>query len=273
MTKGGDQGREVADLTDLLDAAEQFAVAAGALTLRHFGALLSADAKSDGSPVTVADREAERYLREQIHSAFPTHSVLGEEFGEEVGSDPIRWILDPIDGTRAFMRGVPLYAVLIGIEVAGKAVVGVAHFPPLGETVSAAIGRGCRWMVQGASEAFPARVSDVSDLSDATVLVTDPRIALSPTLGDGWKGLAGEVDLARGWGDAYGHLLVATGRAEVMVDPILAPWDAAPFLPILREAGGKFTDFSGVETIHGGRGISTNGHLHAEVLARLSPAA
>jgi fructose-1,6-bisphosphatase/inositol monophosphatase family enzyme len=170
------------------------------------------------------------------------------------------------------MRGVPLYGVLIGIEVDGEAAVGVAHFPPLGETVSAANGLGCRWRVQGAPAPRPARVSDVSELSDAAVLVTDPRIALSPSLGEGWKRLAAQVDLARGWGDAYGHLLVATGRAEIMVDPILAPWDAAPFLPILREAGGKFTDFSGVETIHGGRGVSSNGHLHAEVLSKLNPA-
>lgn len=272
MTKEKGRPGSATDLAGLLDAAERFAVAAGELTLKHFGALLSAEAKSDGSPVTIADREAERYLRAQIRSAFPTHSILGEEFGEEAGSDPIRWILDPIDGTRAFMRGVPLYAVLIGIEVEGEAVVGVAHFPPLGETVAAATGLGCHWTVRGASEAFPARVSALSELSDATVLVTDPRIALSPSLGEGWRQLATRADLARGWGDAYGHLLVATGRAEVMVDPILAPWDAAPLLPILKEAGGKFTDFSGVETIHGGGGVSSNGLLHAEVLARLNSA-
>jgi histidinol phosphatase-like enzyme (inositol monophosphatase family) len=260
------------DLGALLDAAERFAVAAGELTLLHFGALLAAESKSDGSPVTVADREAERYLRSQIRAAFPTHAILGEEFGEERGSDPIRWILDPIDGTRGFMRGVPLYGVLIGIEVEGEAAVGVAHFPPLGETVAAASGLGCRWRVRGAEESRPARVSEISTLSDATVLVTDPRISLSTSLGEGWRKLAAEVDLARGWGDAYGHLLIATGRAEVMVDPILAPWDAAPFLPILREAGGRFTDFSGVETIHGGRGVSSNGRLHADVLARLNPA-
>jgi histidinol phosphatase-like enzyme (inositol monophosphatase family) len=270
--KGPRNGGPSPDLAELLEAAERFAVAAGALTLKHFGALLAAEAKSDGSPVTIADREAERYLRTQIRTAFPTHTILGEEFGEEAGSAPVRWILDPIDGTRGFMRGVPLYGVLIGIEVEGEAAVGVAHFPPLGETVSAANGLGCRWMVRGASEARPARVSEITGLSDAAVLVTDPRVALSPSLGEGWKRLAAQVDLARGWGDAYGHLLVATGRAEIMVDPILASWDAAPFLPILREAGGRFTDFSGVETIHGGRGVSSNGHLHAEVLALLNPA-
>jgi fructose-1,6-bisphosphatase/inositol monophosphatase family enzyme len=168
------------------------------------------------------------------------------------------------------MRGVPLYGVLIGIEVEGEAAVGVAHFPALGETLAAANGLGCRWRVQGAAEARRAQVSTVTELSSATALLTDPGVALSPSAGPGWKALASEVDLTRGWGDAYGHLLVATGRAEIMVDPILAPWDAAPFLPILREAGGKFTDYSGAETIRGGNGVSSNGHLHAEALERLN---
>jgi histidinol-phosphatase len=162
------------------------------------------------------------------------------------------------------MRGVPLYAVLVGIEVEGEPAVGVAHCPPLRETVSAARGIGCRWNDRAAA------VSDTDDLSRAVVLTTDPEVVLAGPLEPGWNDLAGRAGLVRGCGDAYGHLLVATGRAEVMVDPVLSPWDCAPLVPILREAGGRFTDLGGSETIHGGSGVSTNGRLHPEVLRLLS---
>jgi histidinol phosphatase-like enzyme (inositol monophosphatase family) len=235
------------------------------VTLEHFGNIRSADAKEDGTPVTVADRTAEELLREEIRSRFPDHGILGEEFGEEAGSVPVRWILDPIDGTRSFMRGVPLYAVLIGIEVEGKPVVGVAHFPALGETVAAGSGWGCRWTRVSGGEK-PAHVSEVGDLGAACALTTDPATILSTSVGDGWRELCRRAGVVRGWGDAYGHILVATGRAEIMVDPVLSPWDAAALLPILSEAGGSFTDLDGKPTIHGGSGLSTNGRIHAAVL-------
>jgi len=253
------------DFAHLRQRAELFARAAGEVTLRYFGGRVSAESKGDGSPVTVADREAELLLRKLILTEFPHHGVLGEEFGESEGSESIRWILDPIDGTRSFMRGTPLYAVLIGIEVDGSPVVGVAHFPAMnGEMVSASRGGGCWW--NGA----PARVSGVSALEDAALLTTDPeRILASPGSGPGWRRLSRRAGLVRSWGDAWGHALVATGRAEVMVDPILSPWDAAPLLTILEEAGGTFTDLSGSATTHGGSGVSSNGLLHAEVLREL----
>lgn len=256
---------EPTELATWLGAAESFARAAGDLTLHHFGGVLKAEAKGDGSPVTIADREAEAYLRERISSRFPDHGILGEEFGEERAGAAVRWILDPIDGTRSFMRGVPLYGVLIGIEAEGEPVVGVAHFPALsGEMVSAARGMGCRW------DGRPARVSTVSRLADAALLTTDPeRILATPGPGPGWRRLARRVSVTRTWGDAWGHALVATGRAEIMVDPVLSPWDAAPLLTILTEAGGSFTDLGGHPGIHGGSGVSTNGLLHAAVLAEL----
>jgi len=255
---------------ELLRVAEAIALEAGALTMQHFGQVLEAEAKADGTPVTLADRAAERLLRERIRKAFPRHGILGEEFGEEVGLDPVRWILDPIDGTQAFMRGVPLYAVLIGVEVEGEAAVGVAHFPALGEMVSAGTGLGCRWYMRGQEGPAIARTSTINTLAMAATLTTDAARADASPLGPGWRALCESSRITRGWGDAYGHALVATGRAEVMVDPVLAVWDAAPLLPIVREAGGRFTDLQGNETIHGGAGISTNGPLHADVLAKLS---
>ncbi len=248
----------------LLESAERFAREAGEITLRYFGRRLGFEAKADGSPVTLADREAETRLRERIAERFPGHGVLGEEFGESVGTLPIRWILDPIDGTRSFMRGVPLYGVLIGVEVEGEPVVGVSYFPALDEMVSAASGVGCRW------NGSDARVSSTLHLRDAALLTTDPVAFPAGPLEDGWNRLAAACDITRSWGDAYGHALVATGRAEIMVDPVLSPWDAAPFLTILAEAGGMFTDLEGTATVRGGSGISTNGHLHDAVVKTLS---
>jgi len=254
----------------LLREAESIALEAGAITMEHFGRVLEAESKGDGTPVTLADRAAERHLRERIRATFPRHGILGEEFGEEAGLDPVRWVLDPIDGTQAFMRGVPLYAVLIGIEVEGEAAVGVAHFPALGETVSAGAGLGCRWYRQGGTGPETARTSAIDTLAMAASLTTEAARADASPIGPGWRTLCERSRITRGWGDAYGHALVATGRAEVMVDPVLAVWDAAPLLPILREAGGRFTDLHGNETTHGGSGVSTNGLLHADVLSILS---
>jgi histidinol phosphatase-like enzyme (inositol monophosphatase family) len=250
-----------ADVQALLDFALELAHAAGDHTLRWFGRQVDHAAKGDGSPVTVADREAEALMRERIARRFPDHGVLGEEFGETGPGARVRWILDPIDGTRSFMRGVPLYGVLVGVEVDGVASVGVAHFPPLRETVAAGAGLGCTWNGKA------CRVSPITRLSEALVLTTDHQAL---TLDAGWGELQRRAGTVRGWGDCYGHALVATGRAEVMVDPIMNPWDSAPFLPILTEAGGRFTTREGLETIHGGSAVSTNGALHQEVLEALA---
>jgi histidinol-phosphatase len=254
-------------LEELLEISQEWARAAGAITLKYFGGILASETKEDGTPVTVADRAAEALLREHIGQRYPSHGILGEEYGEENPGAYVRWILDPIDGTRSFVRGVPLYGVLIGIEIGGEPSVGVAHFPGLGETVAAALGEGCYW------NGGRAHVSQVSSLVAGAVLTTDPAALLDGPMASGWEQLVRSSALARTWGDCYGHILVATGRAEVMVDPILSPWDAAPFVPILSEAGGRFTDLAGVAGFHGGSGISTNGALHQEVLAILNAGA
>lgn len=252
------------DPADLLAHATRLAIEAGRVTLGYFGRVVEHDAKGDGSPVTVADREAEQLIRRGIEERWPDHSILGEEYGESRPGAPVRWILDPIDATRSFMRGVPLYGVLIGVEVEGDPVVGVAHFPPLGETVAAGRGMGCTLNGE------PCRVSSVDTIEDAVVLTTDVERVLSGPDGAGWRRLQQRASFSRTWGDCYGHALVATGRAEVQVDPIMKPWDAGPFLTIVTEAGGRFTTREGEATIHGGSGISTNGILHDEVLEELT---
>lgn len=253
-------GPEASLVRELLASAEDFADQAGAVVLRYFGAVVPGQAKADGSPVTAADREAEALLRELIGRRYPEHGILGEEYGESTPGAPVRWILDPIDGTRSFMRGVPLFGVLIGIEIDGVAAVGVAHFPALGEMVSAGLGEGATW------NGRPARASAVEKLEEALVLTTDVERIDGSAWGEGWRTLAAGAAFARTWGDCYGHILVATGRAEIMVDPVLKAWDAAPFLPILLEAGGRFTDFAGTPTIHGTCGLSTNAALHEAAL-------
>ncbi|MEM7414176.1 MAG: inositol monophosphatase family protein [Gemmatimonadota bacterium] len=260
MTVGSRSG----EVQSILDLAKRIAVQAGDVTLQYFGRVVEHDAKGDGSPVTIADREAEALLRSEIESAFPEHSILGEEYGASNEGARVQWILDPIDATRSFMRGVPLYGVLIGVEIEGESVVGVAHFPALGETVAAGDGLGCTWNGE------PCQVSDVDALSDAVVCTTDVERLLSRPIGPAWRSLQQQAAFSRTWGDCYGHLLVATGRIEVQVDPIMAPWDAGPFLTIAREAGGRFTTLDGAETVHGGSGVSSNGRLHDEVLRILS---
>jgi len=254
-----------AELRELLELAIDAARAGGERTLEYFGHDLQPETKADGSPVTVADRASEQAIRERIRSRFPDHHILGEE-GGSTGSDPrVTWIVDPIDGTKSFVRGVPLYGVLVGVEVEGHPLVGVAFLPALDELVEAAVGLGCR------RNGRPAQVSSVATLSDATVLTTSVRGI--EKRGIPFRRIIDATGLQRGWSDCYGHVLVATGRADVMIDPAVAVWDNAPFLPILQEAGGRFSDWTGRATIRGPDSLSTNGRLHEPMLALLRDAA
>lgn len=255
---------QATEIQELLDFAVALAHEAGDVTLKHYGGVVASDAKGDGSPVTIADREAEQLIRSRIEGRFPDHSILGEEYGESNPGARVRWILDPIDATRSFMRGVPLYGVLIGIEVEGVSAVGVAHFPPLRETVAAGRGLGCSW------NGRPCRASQVGRVEDAVICTTDVERILSRPEGDAWRELQRRCAFSRTWGDCYGHALVATGRIEAQVDPVMAPWDAGPFLTIATEAGGRFTDFGGNATVHGGSGLSANASLHDAILTALS---
>jgi histidinol-phosphatase len=248
------------ELQDLLDFAVEIAWLAGQSTLPHFQSGVPIETKADLSPVTIADREAERILRARIERQFPDDGIVGEEFGAVREDAPRRWILDPIDGTRSFVRGVPLYGVLVALEVGDEAVAGVIRFPALDETVCAARGLGCRW------NGRLARVSDVAELGEATILLTEAarpgrvstEYGAAPA---GWSELAARAALVRTWGDCYGHALVATGRAEVMIDPHMAVWDCAALRPVIEEAGGVFTDLAGRPTHRGGSAISTNSAL------------
>lgn len=249
---------------EFLDFAADAAWQAGRVTLAYFQTPIDVERKDDGSPVTIADRAGETLLRRLIERRFPDHDIVGEEQGASLRDSTHRWFLDPIDGTQSFVRGVPLYGVLVGLQVGGESVVGVACFPALGELVAAATGLGCWW------NGRRARVSEVAVLGDATVSCTD-AVELERLRPAEWRRVTRATRLQRGWGDCYGHCLVATGRIEVMLDPILSPWDSVALVPILTEAGGTFTDWTGCETVDGGNGISTNGHLFDQVMALITP--
>jgi fructose-1,6-bisphosphatase/inositol monophosphatase family enzyme len=293
----------------LLEAAAEVARLAGETALRHFKAGLAVERKRDGSPVTAADREAERAARAWIEQRFPEDGIVGEELGETRPEARRRWYIDPVDGTASFIRGVPLWGSLVGVtervegdgaggapgeravagaeaearsgaraaRIAGaesqarsgargapgeRVIAGAASFPALAEEIAAARGLGSWWNGRRCA------VSAVASLESATVLTTDERFAGDRAQREGWERLAARAGFSRSWGDCYGYLLVATGRAELMCDGRVHSWDAAPFVVILEEAGGVFTDWAGGATPFGGNAIATNAAL-AGTLRRL----
>jgi histidinol-phosphatase len=249
------------NLRPYLEFGIQIAYEAGRLTLGYFGTEAARpEFKADDTPVTVADREAERLIRGRIEARYPNHAILGEEYGETQGIDPDhRWILDPIDGTKSFVRGVPLYGVLIGLEIQDVCEVGAAYFPAIDEMVCAATGEGC--FLNGRRTYVSTR-----SLAQGIACYTDAASFGEHSRDAAWGRVLSAAGAVRGWSDAYGHALVATGRAELMLDPIMNPWDCGPFPPILREAGGFFGDWSGNETIYANEAMSTTQTLLPEVM-------
>ena len=252
------------ELQGLLEFSVELARGAGDITLKYFRKRPETTTKSDGSYVTVADREAEAYLRRQIAERYPDDSIVGEEEGETQGRSDRRWIVDPIDGTFAFVHGVPFYGVLIGLEIDGEMSVGVVNIPALDEIVSAAKGVGC--FLNGER----TRVSNTARLEDALLLCTDFTSCARYGFGRAAELLQARTKTSRTWGDCYGYVLVATGRAEVMLDPVMNLWDCAALLPIMEEAGGTFTDWRGVRTAAGNNSIATNGLLFDDVMGVVS---
>lgn len=249
-------------LQEYLEFITETAYLAGRLTLGYFQTGIRPDHKADQSPVTVADRLAEELIRSRIEKRYPAHAIIGEEFGaKEAQSASHCWYIDPIDGTKSFIRGVPLYAVLIGLEIEGQVQVGACYLPALDEMVAAATGLGCWW------NGRRAQVSSVSSLSQAVVTCTDAAKFARHGRGEAWERIQQAAWYRTGWGDAYGYCLVATGRAELMLDPIMNDWDCGPFPPILSEAGGYFGDWQGNVTIHAAEALATTQTLLPEVLS------
>ena len=249
-------------MKEYLDFAVGLSEEAGRITLSYFNKQIDVELKEDSSPVTVADRKTESLIREAIREKYPEHGILGEEFGAVETGSPYTWIIDPIDGTKSFIHGIPLYTVLIALLKNGEPSVGVIHNPPLGETAAAAVGMGCT--LNGST----CRVSPTASLEQANVQVTDPADLMRryPVF---TGRLFERIRLCRSWGDGYGYLLVASGRVDAMLDPVLAPWDAAPLKVIISEAGGMMTDFSGRSKALCESAIAANERLHREIIGLL----
>lgn len=267
-----DPGFSLDPIADALEgrlaAAVKLAKLAGDVTLKHFQqSSIEVIRKGDDSPVTIADREAEQTVRAQLAKLYPDDAILGEEFGEQAGTSDFQWILDPIDGTKSFISGVPLYSTLVGVVRNRECLGGVIHIPALEETAFAARGTGC-WHSQRGAAAKQAKVSSRT-LADGLFVVSQVDSFAERGAEASYKALEKSAYVTRSWGDGYGYLLIATGRAELMVDPIANPWDLAAVQPVVEEAGGKFTSWKNEATVFGGDGVGSNGMIHEEALATL----
>lgn len=257
---------------DELELARELADIGAEIAMRHFARAPEVSRKDDGTLVTAADREIEQALRKRIADVFPAHAVLGEESGLTGDPSAPIWIIDPIDGTNNFAWGIPIFATLVGLRVGGRTEVGIASAPALGERYEAARSDGAR--MNGA----PIRVSGVSQIGEARVCYSSLRSMARRGLDQRWASVLERCRRARGFGDFWGHMLVARGAADVMAEPELAIWDVAPLEVIVEEAGGRITTFSGepypdsriFSTGGDGSCLTTNELLHDQLVEELS---
>ena len=247
-----------------LRALEDVARRAGDAALEHFQRGVVPEKKPDRSPVTVADRQAEEIIRDHVISAHPDAGFLGEETGTRKGSSGVKFIVDPIDGTRAFVRGWSTWSVLLGIEADGVPVVGIAYMPAAGDFFVGVQGQGAT------HNGSPVRVSKVAPLADATVTHGGLQQFTMTGVGDALLRLSDACDIARGCPDFDGYRQILLGRSDAMVDPGVQPYDVCAPAVLIREAGGRFTSFQGQETIYGGGAIASNGMIHDELVAALN---
>ena len=254
------------DLDALKAFVGELAEESGALIRKHFRSPgLRVEVKADQTPVTDADRGAEELLRKRILARFPDHGILAEELGSERLDAEYVWVLDPIDGTKSFVSGVPLFGTLIGVLHRGQPIVGAIHQPIQRQLC---LGDNRTTTLNGA----PARVRPTTHLADAVLLTSDVTSAAQYQDGAAWDRLVAQARWVRTWGDCYGYLLVATGQADVMADPIMNPWDLLPLIPVIRGAGGTITDWQGNDAVRGTSSIAANPTLHAQVIERLGGA-
>ena len=254
------------DVDALIALVRELADESGDLIRRHFRSpSLAVELKTDQTPVTEADRAAEEVMRRKIRARFPDHGIMAEELGSERTDAEYVWVLDPIDGTKSFVSGVPLFGTLIGVLHRGEPILGAIHQPILRELC---LGDGTTTTLNGRR----VRVRSTARLADAVLLASDTTTAARYQDGAAWERLVSKVRWLRTWGDCYGYLLVASGEADVMTDPVMSPWDLLPLVPIIRGAGGVITDWEGGDPVRGSSSIAANPALHAEVMACLRTA-
>ncbi|HYM51159.1 MAG TPA: inositol monophosphatase family protein [Candidatus Limnocylindrales bacterium] len=238
--------------------------AADRLAMRWFRRELQAERKPDRTFVTEADRAIERELRERIQRAYPRHGVLGEEYAQEPGDGETRWIIDPIDATHSYLRGIPAFATLLALEQAGEVVLGVISAPAMGQRWHALRGQGAFCGTR------PIHVSSIDALAESQVFYASRTAFTELGAEAGFDAVVAQTWRDRGFGDFWGYALVAEGCGEAMMEPELQPWDLAAPLCIVEEAGGRLTDFRGRRTYAGGNALASNGRLHDLILELLA---
>lgn len=253
------------DLTPYRTFLHELATASGDFIRPYFAQPgLAVETKDDTSPVTAADRGAEELMRRLIASRYPSHGVIGEEHGSDRPDVEWVWVLDPIDGTKTFITGVPLWGTLIALLHQGQPVLGAIHQPVLGQLC---VGDGAATLLNGR----PVRMRDCDRIEEATLLTSDWLMPAQHRHGPAFAALAGRARLARTWGDCYGYLLLAAGWADVMCDPVMNPWDIAALVPVIRGAGGVITDWRGGEPYPADSTVAAGPALHAQVVSALNP--
>lgn len=255
---------DAAERAEFVPFARELAAVAAAVIRPWFRSGTTVIDKADASPVTVADRRAEEVMRALIEQRYPDHGILGEEYGELRPEARYRWVLDPIDGTRSFVGHCPLFGTLVALARDGRPLVGVIANPVTGQVL---VGTGDDTRDEGDR---PARVRATARLADATLLTTDPFHAERHRDGPAFDALTRRVKLYRTWGDCQGYAIVATGGADMMLDPVLAPWDLMALVPVIEGAGGRITDWHGGDPVGADSIVATNGTLHDAVIAALA---
>lgn len=252
------------DLAEIMEFARNLAQISADVIRPYFRSDMQVDLKHDLSPVTIADRRAEETMRAAIAERYPDHGVLGEEFGHDRPDAPYQWVLDPIDGTKAFIAGSYLFGTLIALVAHGRPVIGVINHPIMNDYL---VGTGSQaWLNDR-----PVRVSKTTKLEDAIMLNTLHWNVANHHDGSAFETLTRQVKRYNNWGDCHGYYLVATGGAEIMTDPVLNAWDLMALIPIIEGAGGRITDWQGNDPIGGNGAVATNGLIHEEVIRRLNP--
>ncbi len=251
-------------MQDFIALAERLAEASAAIITRYYRTRVAVDNKADGSPVTVADREAEAAMRALIREAFPDHGIIGEEYGNHQPDAPYQWTLDPIDGTKNFLAGSFLFGTLIGLLKDGQPILGALNHPLTGHLLIGAAG-------QTRLNGQPVNVRPCARLEDAVLLAsTHVSVARYADMA-AYEALTRRVRLYRTWGDCHGYFLLTTGYADIMVDPVMNLWDLTPLVPIVEGAGGRITDWRGGPVIGGMGAVATAGALHQAVIRALNP--
>lgn len=252
-----------AEQKEFLAFARQLAEVSAAVIRPYFRSGFVVERKADESPVTAADRNAELAMREQIERTYPDHGVLGEEYGSHQPDARYRWVLDPIDGTKAFVSGAYLFGTLIALVKEGRPALGVIHQPIVGDYL---VGIGTQSWLNGQ----PVQVKRCSRLTEAILLTTDHWNVFAHQNGAAYEQLTRQVARYNNWGDCYGYSLVATGGAHIMMDPIMNEWDLMALIPVIEGAGGCITDWQGNDPVGATSSVATNGELHAAVIQALN---